>query len=92
MAATMIAAFVAPTFAAGEYYVVQDVRTKKCTVIDRKPHRLIEAVRECRRDRLQDTLGSGERHEVGNGLRVGLKGAVVLCPAVAWFETWGYPG
>ena len=63
MAATMIAAFVPLTFAAGEYYVVQDVRTKKCTVIDRKPHRLIEAVRECRRDRLQDTLGSGERHK-----------------------------
>jgi hypothetical protein len=34
VAATMIAAFVAPTFAAGEYYVVQDVRTKKCSVID----------------------------------------------------------
>ena len=37
MAATMIAAFVAPTFASGEYYVVQDVRTKKCSVIDKKP-------------------------------------------------------
>jgi hypothetical protein len=37
VAATMIAAFVAPTFAAGEYYVVQDVRTKKCSVIDKKP-------------------------------------------------------
>jgi hypothetical protein len=34
VASTMIAAFVAPTFAAGEYYVVQDVRTKKCSVID----------------------------------------------------------
>jgi hypothetical protein len=59
VAATVIAAFVAPTFAAGEYYVVQDVRTKKCTVIRDRP------IRECRRDRLQDTLGSGERHEVG---------------------------
>jgi hypothetical protein len=37
MAATMIAAFIAPTFATGEYYVVQDVRTKKCSVIDEKP-------------------------------------------------------
>jgi hypothetical protein len=37
MAATMIAASVSPTFAAGEYYVVQDVRTKKCTVIDKRP-------------------------------------------------------
>ena len=36
-AAAMIAALVAPAFAAGEYYVVQDVRTKKCTVIDKRP-------------------------------------------------------
>ena len=36
-AAAMIAALVAPAFAAGEYYVVQDVRTKKCSVIDKKP-------------------------------------------------------
>jgi hypothetical protein len=35
--ATVIAAFFAPAFAAGEYYVVQDVRTKKCTVVDKKP-------------------------------------------------------
>jgi hypothetical protein len=35
--AAMIAAFVSPAFAAGEYYVVQDVKTKKCTVIDKKP-------------------------------------------------------
>ena len=35
--AAMIAAFVAPAFAAGEYYVVQDVKTKKCTIIDKKP-------------------------------------------------------
>ena len=34
-AATMIAAFVAPAFAADEYYVVQDVRTKKCTVVEK---------------------------------------------------------
>jgi hypothetical protein len=35
--AAMMAAFVAPAFAAGEYYVVQDVRTKRCTVVDKKP-------------------------------------------------------
>jgi hypothetical protein len=29
--AAMMAAFVAPTFAAGEYYVVQDVRTKRAS-------------------------------------------------------------
>jgi hypothetical protein len=33
----MVAAFVAPAFAADEYYVVQDVKTKKCTVVDKKP-------------------------------------------------------
>ena len=26
-----------PAFAADEYYVVQDVKTKKCTIIDKKP-------------------------------------------------------
>lgn len=36
-AAAMIAAFVVPAFAADEYYVVQDVKTKKCNVIDKKP-------------------------------------------------------
>jgi hypothetical protein len=37
VAATMIAAFVTPAFAADEYYVVQDVKTKKCTIVDKKP-------------------------------------------------------
>lgn len=37
VAASMVAAFVAPAFAADEYYVVQDVKTKKCTVVDKKP-------------------------------------------------------
>ena len=36
-AATLVAAFVAPAFAADEYYVVQDVKTKKCTIVDKKP-------------------------------------------------------
>ncbi|HZV05660.1 MAG TPA: hypothetical protein VE999_11310 [Gemmataceae bacterium] len=36
-AATLIAAFVAPAFAADEFYVVQDAKTKKCTVVDKKP-------------------------------------------------------
>jgi hypothetical protein len=35
--ASMIAAFVLPAFAADEYYVVQDVKTKKCTVVEKKP-------------------------------------------------------
>jgi len=37
IAASMIAAFVTPALAADEYYVVQDVKTKKCTVVDNKP-------------------------------------------------------
>ena len=36
-AATLIAGLVAPAFAADEYYVVQDVKTRKCTVVDKKP-------------------------------------------------------
>lgn len=37
MAACIIAAYASPTLAADEYYVVQDVKTKKCTVVDKKP-------------------------------------------------------
>lgn len=36
-AAVMVAAFSLPAFAADEFYVVQDVKTKKCTVVDKKP-------------------------------------------------------
>ena len=36
-AATLVAAFVAPALAADEFYVVQDVKTKRCTVVDKKP-------------------------------------------------------
>ncbi|MDN4987885.1 hypothetical protein KUL72_26535 [Bradyrhizobium arachidis] len=36
-AAVMIAAFSLPAFAADEFYVVQDVKTRKCTVVDKKP-------------------------------------------------------
>lgn len=35
--ATLIGAFVTPAFAADEFYVVQDVKTKRCTVVDKKP-------------------------------------------------------
>ncbi|HZP79468.1 MAG TPA: hypothetical protein VFB45_25260 [Pseudolabrys sp.] len=34
--AAMLAAFVTPAVAA-EFYVVQDAKTKKCTVVDKKP-------------------------------------------------------
>ncbi len=35
--AALLVAFVAPAFAADEFYVVQDVKTKKCTVVEKKP-------------------------------------------------------
>ena len=37
VAASVIAAFITPALAADEFYVVQDVKTKKCTVVDKKP-------------------------------------------------------
>lgn len=37
VAAALITAFTMPAFAAGEFYVVQDVKTKKCTIVDSKP-------------------------------------------------------
>ncbi|WP_027571145.1 hypothetical protein [Bradyrhizobium sp. WSM1743] len=36
-AALMVAALSLPAFAADEFYVVQDVKTKKCIVVDKKP-------------------------------------------------------
>ena len=33
----LVAAFAAPALAADEFYVVQDVKTKKCTIVDKKP-------------------------------------------------------
>ena len=36
-AAALVASFAAPAFAADEFYLVQDVKTKKCTVVDKKP-------------------------------------------------------
>ena len=40
--AVLLVAFVAPSFAQGTvtsttYYVAQDVKTKKCTIVDKKP-------------------------------------------------------
>ncbi|WP_050420912.1 hypothetical protein [Bradyrhizobium tropiciagri] len=37
VAASLLAAFVTPVLAADEFYVVQDVKTKKCTIVDKKP-------------------------------------------------------
>jgi hypothetical protein len=36
-AATLIASFMTPALAADEFYVVQDAKTKKCTIVDKKP-------------------------------------------------------
>ena len=35
--AALAVAFVSPVLAADEFYVVQDVKTKKCTIVDKKP-------------------------------------------------------
>jgi hypothetical protein len=43
-AATLIVAFVSPAFAADEFYVVQDVKTKNCTIVDKKPTEKTTAV------------------------------------------------
>ena len=33
----LVVALGAPAFAVDEFYVVQDVKTKKCTIVDKKP-------------------------------------------------------
>jgi hypothetical protein len=35
--AALIAAFATPALAADEFFVVQDAKTKKCTIVDKKP-------------------------------------------------------
>ena len=37
VAIAMLVAFVSPALAADEFYVVQDAKTKKCTIVDKKP-------------------------------------------------------
>jgi hypothetical protein len=37
VAIAMLVAFVSPALAADEFYVVQDVKTKKCTIVDKRP-------------------------------------------------------
>lgn len=37
IAAIVAASFVAPAFAADEFYIVQDTATKKCTIVEKKP-------------------------------------------------------
>jgi hypothetical protein len=85
--AAIIAAFVAPAFAAGEYYVVQDVKTKKCTIIDKKPtdesKAFVNAAGTVYRTRSEAEIGM----KSVKGLQVGLKGLIGPCPAAAWFET-----
>jgi hypothetical protein len=33
----LVAAFAVPALAADEFYIAQDVKTKKCTILDKKP-------------------------------------------------------
>ena len=37
LGAALILAFVTPALAADEFWVVQDVKTKKCTIVDKRP-------------------------------------------------------
>jgi hypothetical protein len=37
IAGMLVVAFAMPALAADEFYVVQDVKTKKCTIVDKKP-------------------------------------------------------
>jgi hypothetical protein len=37
LAAALLIAFVNPVLAADEFYLVQDVKTKKCTIVSEKP-------------------------------------------------------
>lgn len=37
LGAALILAFVTPALAQSEFWVVQDVKTKKCTIVDKKP-------------------------------------------------------
>jgi hypothetical protein len=36
-AAALLTSVAVPAFAVDEFYVVQDVKTKKCTIVDKKP-------------------------------------------------------
>ncbi|PSO22099.1 hypothetical protein [Bradyrhizobium sp. MOS003] len=36
-AAGLVLASVAPALAANEFYIAQDMKTKKCTILDKKP-------------------------------------------------------
>jgi hypothetical protein len=36
-AAGLVTAVVAPALAADEFYIAQDVKTKKCTIVDKRP-------------------------------------------------------
>ena len=44
IAGMLVIAFAMPALAADEFYVVQDVKTKKCTIVDKKPTTTTETV------------------------------------------------
>ena len=37
IAVALLGAFITPALAADEFYIVQDVKTKKCTIVDKRP-------------------------------------------------------
>jgi type IV secretory pathway component VirB8 len=44
IAGVLVIAFAMPALAADEFYVVQDVKTKKCTIVEKKPTTTTETV------------------------------------------------
>jgi hypothetical protein len=44
IAGMLVIAFAMPALAADEFYVVQDVKTKKCMIVDKKPTTTTETV------------------------------------------------
>jgi hypothetical protein len=66
--AVLIAAFVTPALAADEFYVVQDVKTKKCTIVDKKPTTMTETT----------IMGDGKVYKTRTEAETGMK-SVKVC-------------
>jgi hypothetical protein len=64
LAAAVLAAFVSPAIAqTTEFYVVQDVKTKKCTIVDKKPTTTTEVTQ------VNGTTVYKTRTEAENGMK-----------------------
>jgi hypothetical protein len=64
----MLVAFSAPALAADEFYVVQDVKTKKCTIVDKKPTTTTETT----------IVGDGKVYKTRTEAETGMK-SVKVC-------------